>query len=71
MATREKEGYTVIVREILEREEFVPMSKKIQSPEDALDYIEEKYDNEDIVLDSDDYTETTFICGKMERNRCN
>ena len=47
------------------------MSKKIQSPEDALDYIEEKYDNEDIVLDSDDYTETTFICGKMERNRCN
>ena len=63
-----REGYKVIIRETLEREVFVPKSK-VECEEDALDYVQEQYDSENIVLDSEDFVGTDFICGRIERHR--
>lgn len=60
--------YKVIVREILEREVEVD-EKYVEDPYQAIDIIKEKYDDEKIVLDADDFGRTEFECGKIIVNR--
>lgn len=56
--------YTVIVREVLEREVKV----KANDIEEAFDKVEEQYDDEDIVLDAEDHISTDLIWNNKERN---
>lgn len=56
--------YKVIIREILEREIEVD-EKDAEDAYQAIDIVKEKYDDEKIVLDADDFSRTEFECGKI------
>ena len=56
--------YTVIVREVLEREVFI----EAEDFEEAFDKVEEQYDDEDIVLDAEDHISTDLKKKKKKRN---
>lgn len=60
--------YKVLVREILEREIEIDESDA-ENEYQAIDIVKEQYDNEEIVLDSEDHTETIFKCGRFSISR--
>ena len=53
--------YKVIVHQILAREVEVDAEDAYH----AIDMVKEKYNNEEIVLDSSDFSGTGFECGKI------
>ena len=60
--------YKVLIREILEREIEVD-EKDAEDAYQAIDIVKEKYDDEKIVLDADDFCRTEFECGKIIASR--
>lgn len=60
--------YKVVVREILEREIEVDESEA-ENEYQAIDIVKEQYDNEEIILNSEDHTETVFECGRFSTSR--
>ena len=57
--------YNVLIRETLERKVRV----SAESREDALEKVIESYRNCEIVLDSEDYTQTMFQSGNLVERR--
>lgn len=55
--------YVVEIKEVLEYKETV----KAKSKEDAMKIVKEKYNNEEIILDSDNYVSTEFNVSKTQK----
>ena len=56
----EKEAYTVFVQELSEREVEIEAT----SEDEALELVKQMYDDEDIVLDYEDFVSKSFTVGK-------
>lgn len=56
-----KMSYKVIIKETLQKEIVVEGSDEVDSPEAALDWVEEEYHSGRIILDSDDYNGDTTV----------
>ncbi len=54
----EEREYDITIREILQR----TVKQRARSKEEAQQIVEEKYYNQEIVLDSEDFSERQFIC---------